>query len=159
MKKSVSLFLAPLILLFAACASSANSRGNLIEPEFIVHQIGGTAFAARHITGPISVNLQVDVINHSDEALQLDQMRMETIGDVGAYVIAAQNRPFGKTIGPGQQRTFELWLPAQAEDTITGNNGPVTVRGIAYFSSSIGKFQKIFITQLNDGMNGQRAPQ
>ena len=159
MKKSASLLFVPLLLALLSCGTSSNSKGNLIEPEFAVHQIGGTGFAARHITGPISVNLKVDVTNRSDEPLRLEQMRMETIGDVGAYVIAAQNRPFGKTIAPGQQQSFELWLPAQAEDTITGNNGPVTVRGIAYFSSSIGKFQKIFITQLNDGMHGQRQPQ
>ena len=51
--------------------------------------------------------------------------------------------------------TIKLWAPAQVEQTISGPNGPVTVRTIAYFHTRLGSFQKIYITELNDGMGGQ----
>jgi hypothetical protein len=134
-----------------------DSAVDIIDPVFEVHQVGGTGQAARNVTGPISVNYRIGITNRSSEALTLQQLRMETLGQ-GAYVVQPTSRPFERLIGPGKTEVIEVWLPAFAQDTILGANGPVTIRGTAYFNSSLGKLQRIFMQQLNDGMGGQRRP-
>jgi hypothetical protein len=81
-------------------------------------------------------------------------MQFESMG-MGAYTIAPQTRPMNRSIAPDHFETVELWIPVQVEDTILGANGPVTLRGIAYFDSSVGKFSQVFIQQLNSGGSGR----
>ena len=158
----VILFASLTILATASCASAPKTMqdmpAQLIPPDFVVRQVGGPAYAARHVTGPISVNLQIDVINKSAEKLKVEHIRIETIGE-GAYTIRPETRSFGREIQPNNVETLEVWLEGIARDTILGNSGPVTIRGTAYFDSEYGKFQKIFMQELNDGMKGQRDPQ
>ncbi len=170
MKKnlSVSFFIPLLLLTVVSCASQKqstvestareNGTARLIPPDFVVRQVGGPSYAARHVTGPISVNLQIDVINRSAETLKVDHIRLETIGE-GAYTIRPETRSIGKSIEPNKMVTLEVWLSGEAQDTILGNSGPVTIRGTAFFDSEYGKFQKVFMQQLNDGMKGQRSTQ
>lgn len=170
MRKSVqcSLFLTLLVVTVVSCASQKqgtvekamreNGTARLIPPDFVVRQIGGPSYAARHVTGPITVNLQIDVINKSAETLKVDHIRLETVGE-GAYTIRPETRSFGKSVEPNKMTTLEVWLSGEAQDTILGNSGPVTIRGTAYFDSEYGKFQKVFMQQLNDGMKGQRSSQ
>ena len=159
MKKGAVLLilLAAAPILLTAC-SSGRSRVALTPPDVVVRQVGGLPLAARHVTGPISVNLLLDVMNKASEDIRLEQVRVETVG-LGAYTIIPTSRPFDQRIAPNRVETVEMVLPATAESTIIGANGPVTIRGIAYFNSEFGKFQRVFTQQLNDGMNGQRRPQ
>jgi hypothetical protein len=157
-RKAVVLLAATAALVTVACAS-ANSAANLLPPDFVVRQIGGMPFAARHVEGPISVNLEVDVINRSEEVLTLEQLRLETIGDVGAYVLRPQTLPFNRAIKPQHVETVTMTVPAISQSTIVGANGPVTIRGVAYFKSDVGKFRRIFMQPINDGMRGNRQPQ
>jgi len=147
-------------VLVAGCASAKkdNRSAGIIEPDFVVRQIGGVPIAARHESGPISLNLEVDVINRSAEPITLQRIQLETVG-LGAYSLPSTSRPFANTIEPGHVTTVKLVLPAQAQDTIQGANGPVTMRGIGYFDSEFGKFQKVFMQQVNDGMRGQPQAQ
>jgi hypothetical protein len=145
-------------LVLAISCSSSRSSAKLIEPDFVVRQKGTIPFVARHVTGPIPVNFEVDIINKSDEELVLQQLRLETIGQ-GAYVLPQSTRPFDRKIKPNHVETVELVLNASAQDTIQGSNGPVTIRGVAYFNSPYGKFQKTFMQQINDGMKGQPLAQ
>jgi hypothetical protein len=104
------------------------------------------------------VNLEVDVINRSSEPITLQQITLETVG-LGAYNLSSTSRPFDTTIEPGHVETVKLLLTGQAQGTIQGANGQVTMRGIGYFDTEFGKFQKVFLQQLNDGMRGQPQAQ
>jgi hypothetical protein len=154
MTRSAAVVLAVSVVLLSLSCASRPPQAQLLEPDFVVRQIGTLPFAARHVTGPIPVTLAVDVINKSDEELTLEQVRLETVG-LGAYILPATSRPFDRLIRARHVETVELSLNASAQDTIQGANGPVTIRGTAYFKSPYGKFQKTFMQQVNDGMKGQ----
>lgn len=143
--------LSALFLLAAGCASRVNSSANLLEPEFRIRQLGGQAYAARHVQGAISVNLQIEIINRSAESLQVDRIQVESMG-AGAYSLPTASRPFGRAIPPEHIEVFEMWVPANAENTILGSNGPVTIRSVVFFTSAVGKFQKVYVRQVNDQM-------
>ncbi|MGA7615898.1 MAG: hypothetical protein WBX15_12045 [Thermoanaerobaculia bacterium] len=145
------------VLVFSACASD-RMPANLAEPEFNLRQVEGQAFAARHEAGAISVKFQLDVHNRSSEPLTLDRVQLESMG-YGAYTVPKTDRPFAKVIRPHQVETVDLWIPAVAENTIEGSNGPVTLRGTAYFKSPVGNFQRIFVQQVNAGSNRAFTPE
>jgi hypothetical protein len=140
---------APLLLIvfFLAC-SSTQHPANLLEPEFRIRQVGGQAQVARHMQGAIAVNLEMEIINRSSEPLTVERIQVESMG-AGAYTIPSTSRPFEKVIPPDRIEVFDLWAPANAENTILGANGPVTVRSVVTYRSPLGKFQKIYVRQVN----------
>lgn len=151
------------LLPVVGCTSSTASipdqvPASLIEPAFKIRQVVGQAFAARHESGPISVKFELDVLNRSSEPLTLERVQLESVG-YGAYTLRRSSVPFEKVIQPRTIETVELWAPAYAESTISGSNGPVTVRAIAYFDSPVGRFQKIFVQQVNAGDTGPLGAQ
>jgi hypothetical protein len=138
-------------LVLLACASGSKMPANLIEPEFRIRQVGGQAYAARHVQGPISVNLQIEIINRSAEPLTVERIQIESMG-AGAYTMPMATRPFGKAIPANHIDIFEIWAPATVENTILGANGPVTLRSVVFFDSPVGKFRKVYVQQVNDQM-------
>lgn len=148
------------IAVLGGCASAArdNRTAGIIEPDLVIRQIGGVAIVAQNVRGPISLNLEVDVINRSAEPITLQRITLETVG-LGAYDVSSTSRPFDKTIQPGTVETVKMLLTGQAQGTIQGANGQVTMRGIGYFDTEFGKFQRVFLQQVNDGMRGQPQPQ
>jgi len=146
--------------LLAACGTSQQATSNmsrkearaaadLIAPQILIQQISRTPIAARHVTGPLPINFRLSVLNHSPAILTLTRVRVESMGE-GAYTLISNSQAFNKRIDPAQEGSVEFWVPAQAERTILGSNGPVTIRGIAYFNSPTGKFQKVFVQQVHD---------
>jgi hypothetical protein len=158
--KALTLIVIFSIAVIAGCASAKrdNRTAGIIQPDMVIRQIGGVAIAARNQVGPISVNLEVDVINRSAEPIKLQQITLETVG-LGAYNLVSTSRPFDTTIEPGHVETVKLLLTGQSQGTIQGANGPVTMRGIGYFDTEFGKFQRVFLQQVNDGMRGQPQAQ
>jgi|GEM_PF-458958 len=161
-------FLTPVIVALVAfgCASSHNDStsgygdkapAQLVEPDIKMWQVGSTPFVARHETGASSVRLAIRVLNNSSEPLTLDRVQVQSMG-IGAYTIPSSTQPIGKSIAPNKFEQFEFWIPVQVEDTITGANGPVSLRGIAYFTSSTGRFRQVFLDTLNDQMSGSQNP-
>lgn len=145
---------AAVLLLAVSCSGNRQPAAQLIEPDFVIRQTSTIPMAARHVTGPIPVSFQVDVINKSAETLTLEQIKLESVG-LGAYALPQTSRPFDREIRPNHVETVDLELIASARNTIQGSNGPVTIRGTAFFKSPYGKFQKTFLQQINDGMRGQ----
>ena len=141
--------LVALFLLTAACGTTSRSTPKLIPPEITIQQISTTAMAARHSTGPLPVNFRVAVSNHSGETLTLTRVRVESVGE-GAYTLTSTSQAFAREIAPDATESVEFWAPAVAQMTILGSNGPVTIRGIAYFNSPVGAFQQQFLQQVND---------
>lgn len=148
-RSSLPVLLVTLLLLTAACGTTSRSTPNLIPPVITILQISTTASAARHSTGPLPVNFRVAVSNRSGETLTLTRLRVESVGE-GAYDLASNSQAFAKVIPPDATESVEFWAPAVAQTTILGSNGPVTIRGIAYFDSPVGSFQQMFIQQVND---------
>ncbi|HVT02631.1 MAG TPA: hypothetical protein VHL58_04560 [Thermoanaerobaculia bacterium] len=155
-------FLAPLILTLVAvaCSSTGTNKGSgymekvpetLSEPDIHISQVGGTPIVARHETGARSVRLSIRVLNTSSEPLTLDRVEVQSMGS-GAYTIPSGDHSIGKVIAPNQVGEFQFWVQVEVEDTILGANGPVSIRAIAFFTSSAGRFRQVLVQNLNDQM-------
>ncbi len=156
--------LVSLVLILSACGSAGNSASDvtpsgLIPPEVEIRQIGGVGgAAARNITGPIAIQLQATVLNQSSEALTLERIEVQSLG-AGAYTVQPTTRPFRDAIiASGATQSYEFFVSGTAEDTVMGVNGPVTMRVTAYFNSSLGRFRKIYVQQVNDQLSRPRSP-
>lgn len=148
MHRRLAAFL-PLLLVLAACSSAPRAR--LIEPDFRIVQISKTGDAARHMTGPVSINYHAEVMNNSSEEIRLKRIQLESMGD-GAYAVRPTTHPFDVPIPPNQIAAVEFWAPAVIEvATIVGANGPVTLRAKVEFESGDGMFQQIYVQQVNAG--------
>jgi hypothetical protein len=154
----VLVFIFPIL---TACSGNSSWRDDapvgLIPPELNIRQTQGQAFAARHVQGPISVKFEIDVFNPSSESIELQRLALESMG-MGAYTLQSSAKPFKENVAPGKTQTVEMWAPANANSTISGANGPVTVRIQANFRSEFGKFQKIYIKQVNAGESTPATP-
>lgn len=143
------------LLTLTSCASADNRmKANIIPPELAIRQISRAGAVSTHLSGPISVNFQVDVENKSQEPIRLERLEVQSVG-AGAYEISTQSRPFNQSIAPDRVESVRFWLPANAGDTIVGANGPVTVRVTAYFDSSLGQFREVYMRTINDPLTNR----
>jgi hypothetical protein len=148
----------------AGCSSMKSDSGmgqtnvDIIHPEVTLSQVSAVPAAARHAEGGLPVKFQVRVANKAMETITLKNVTLVSMGR-GAYEVAQTSRPFSLTVKPDGYETAEFWVPANvADSTITGANGPVTMRIVAHFDSPVGQFDEIVIQQVN-GLAAQGAAQ
>ena len=67
----------------------------------------------------------------------------------GAYTLPSFSRAYDQRIDAGASEVFDLWGSATTDPTITGANGPVTIRTVAQFDSSAGRFQTVVVQQVH----------
>ena len=146
--RTIRCFVPALLVLAAGCSTIDNAKVDLIPPEIQVQQVGGPGVAGSHVSGGLSVNFKIRVFNPGGEAVTLQRLDFSTIAS-GAYTIQGASRPFDAKIAPGQFVELQAWIPAEAEDTIIGVNGPVTLRVSAFFDSAVGKFRKVYTLNIN----------
>jgi len=151
MRKAVAL-----ALLFAACAS--NSKAPVTRPEVRIAQISGVPVAARHVTGPIPVQYAVRVTNRASEPITLKRIDVSSMAD-GAYTVRASSTPFNVTIAPEKHGEVDFWANAIVEQaTISGANGPVTLRLVLFFDTPVGPFEEIVVRQVNESAGAASGP-
>lgn len=141
----------------AGCSSIDNAEVDLIPPEVGLRQLGGPGLAGSHVSGPLSVNLRLTVFNPSGETITLKRVDFSTVTQ-GAYTVSNVSRPFEKVIGPNQGIELDTWIPANAEESIVGNNGPVTMRVTAFFGSEVGQFRKVYTINVNTDLSPNPKP-
>jgi hypothetical protein len=152
MRKAVVFSL--LLLVIVACRSG-HTKAPVPLPEVTIVQTAGVATAARDVTGPIPVRYAVRVRNKATVPITLKTIQAQSIG-AGAYTLVSTSRPFNTTIAPDSYQDVEFWASAIVErQTITGANGPVTLRLILYFDSPLGSFQDVVVQQVNDRLTGE----
>ena len=123
-------------------------KSPITEPEIVIEQISSVAPAARGISGGISVHYRLHVRNAANEPVTLKRVDLSSVG-YGSYDIGPLSRPFDVTIAPGRESSVEFWAPAQISDpSITGANGPVTLRAIMLFDSPAGQLQTMVTQQV-----------
>ena len=146
-----------------SCTSMKSDSGlgqapaDLIRPEVTVTQLSGIPSAARHVDGGLPINYRIQVANKAGETITLKHITVVSMGR-GAYNVPQTSRPFQLDVKPEAFGTADFWVPATADSTISGANGPVTLRVVAHFDSPVGQFDEIVIQQVN-GMSGQTGQQ
>ncbi|MEO5760049.1 MAG: hypothetical protein ABIQ51_24710 [Mesorhizobium sp.] len=147
----------------AGCASMKSDSGqgqtkvDIIRPEVTLSQLSSVPAAARHSDGGLPIKFRVRVSNRSMEEITLKNLTLVSMGR-GAYDVEQTSRPFSMTVKPDGTDTADFWVPAVADSTILGANGPVTMRVIAHFDSPIGQFDEIVVQQVS-GTAAANGPQ
>jgi hypothetical protein len=152
-----------LTLTAAGCASSRSDSGlgaaqvKLAEPEITIRQLSTVPSAARHVEGGVPVRYAVRVENRAGEPITLKRVVAVSVGE-GAYRVQASS-PFNKKIEPEHYETVDFWAPAYVDNaTITGANGPVTLRVTTYFDSPVGQFQHVVVQQVHEDLGDPNVP-
>jgi hypothetical protein len=151
MGRNELLFLAALI--FASCASSQNAgtvtKAKLPEPEIGLEQAVGPA-ELNYPYGPIEVQYRLAVENRAAQPITLIRVDVGTLNPAGgAYSLRRNFYNFRETIPPNSGKVVSFWAHAFGWGRGIRENEPVTIRGIAYFESPSGTFQKVFIRELS----------
>jgi hypothetical protein len=136
------------LFLAAGCASSASGP----QPEIELAQTSVVADAARHVTGGMPVQFRISIRNTLATPITLKRVELQSVGG-GAYTLAPVSRTFDQVIAVGGVQTIDLWGPATAEQTISGANGPVTIRATAQFDAPGGSFQTVVMRQVHANVN------
>lgn len=146
--KTSSLVVA-LALLTISCSSGGRMPADLLPPEIEMVQFGDYSFALQY-SGPTSITFQVSITNKSSEMITIRQLQLASVG-TGAYVLRRDPHFLNKDIPPGETLVATINVPAFAQGGNTGSREPVTVRGTAYFDSEYGLFQRVFLSNFQQG--------
>jgi hypothetical protein len=145
----------PLLLVitavFASCASSkqAGSKPKIPEPGIGIEQTVGPAQLG-YPYGPIEVKYDLGVQNNAPETITLIRIDIQSINPGGgAYSLRHNFYNFKQPIPPNSIGVVSFWAKAFSWGRGMREMEPVSVRGVAYFESPSGAFQKIFIRELS----------
>ncbi|HUP64555.1 MAG TPA: hypothetical protein VM557_04680 [Thermoanaerobaculia bacterium] len=141
------------LLTLALGCSSSKLPGGMEEPEIQVAQVGDYTFSLRY-RGPITVGLRLAVANPSEEPILLKQVSFANIGE-GAYFVRTEPHYINQEIPPGKTLITDLSIPAFSVGGPTSSRYPVTLRGMAYFESDLGNFQRSFIGNFRQDLGMQ----
>ncbi|HET7435044.1 MAG TPA: hypothetical protein VFN10_10080 [Thermoanaerobaculia bacterium] len=153
--RKLSLLLLPLIVACAShnAAQDANTVQVSAHPQILIVQRSSMPVAAQHVEGGLPVKYAMRVDNPTGEPITLTHITMQTVGG-GAYTLNPNSQPFNKVIEPGATATVEFWMPAYVTyDTVSGSNGPVTVRAQVRFKTAAGSFEETTVQQVGADMN------
>ncbi len=151
------------VLLLASCSTMhpdktlGRATAKLIEPDISISQLSSVPAAAEHVSGGLPVRYRLRVANRSAEEITLKRITLQSMG-AGAYTVRPTSQPFNTKVAPDAFESVEFWVPAVVEyDTTLGSNGPVTLRLILQFDSSVGVFQETVVRQVSAaGVAGTR---
>jgi len=134
------------LVTIAGCSSTA--KLNVVEPDIILNQLVGPSDLG-YPGGLIEVRYEMQVANRDPHPITLKRVEIQSISG-GAYRLRREAFPYDITIQPGGATEINFWMRALQAGTFgRGSNEPVTIRGVVYFNSPAGAFQKMFIRELS----------
>jgi hypothetical protein len=140
------LMMTALLLAFGCATNSAPPAG---EPEVTLVQLSRVAEGTQFDTGPVSAHFAVEVRNPTTAPLHLDRVAVQSIGG-GAYDLPSYSQAFDVTIAPKESRSVDFWAPAYVTNpTVSGTNGPVTIRAMLELDAAGKKFQKVVVQNIS----------
>jgi hypothetical protein len=147
---------AVLFLLIAAIGCAAGNSGGT-SPAVTISQVSKVEplrIAVRtldpSVPNAVPVDYEVKVTNPFDYPISLTSVEIETVGESGAYSMKRVRHGFALTIAPRATAALPIraWV-RPLQETDTGDvNGPVTVHGVASFSSEAGAMKTRFAARV-----------
>lgn len=147
MKNAIVMLLATAVI--AGCASSKTPQAKFPEPSVGLEQVVGPA-ELNYPYGPIQVKYNLGVQNNASfpiTVLRIDVQSLNPPG--GAYQLRHDFYYFKETIPANSSKVIPFWANAYAWGRTMRDTEPVTFRGIVFFDTPSGKYQKIFMAELN----------
>ena len=144
-----------LVSVMPGCVSSARPE-SVAQPTLAIARIGGPSGSGvtRQLRGAFSLSFALQVRNEADVPLGLYRVELESVGP-GAYEIARVSQAFDRTIAPGATETVEMWAVAVAGRSVTGLEGPVTIRAIFHFEAEGETFREVLTRNLRGGLSAR----
>jgi len=136
-------------LIAFACASGVAPDESKLAPEIEVAQLSGPGDQG-YPPGLFQVELALQIRNTSAEPLTLIQLDLQPMGGGGPYVLRQETYYFNETIAPQQEHALSFWANAFTTGDYRSIDAyaPVSIRGVATFSSPAGTVRKIFVKVL-----------
>ena len=130
------------LLTVAGCSSSPSAVTAPTEVHLV--QLVGPA-ELNYPRGDIEIQFGLRITNQSPAAIRLRQIQMTAVGAGGPYRLINRTYFFNDEIAGNSSRDVTWWARAVAEGNPNAldRNAPVSVRAIAMFESTDGRFQKI----------------
>lgn len=139
------------LFLTLGCSSTQSLPDGIREPEVALAQVyAGEGLFQR--PGQVSVPYVIQVTNTSDVSITLERVQLRSIG-AGSYEV---NQTVGierQEIAPGETRQIPFSAWAVSSGGSMNAAVPTTVRAVAHFDSSRGRFRSVF-TETLGGMGG-----
>lgn len=147
MKRFVLLLLFTVV--FASCASSKQAGPKRPEPGIGLEQVVGPAELG-YPYGPIELKYNLAVQNNANEPITLIRVDIQTINPAGgAYSLRRDFYNVRQIVPPNSVGVVSFWAKGYGWGRGPRETEPVSIRGIAYFESPTGTFQKVFIRELS----------
>jgi len=140
-------------IVLASCASSKSTSSSIPkmpEPGIGIEQVVGPADLG-YPYGPIDVKYNLAVQNNAAVAITLTRVDLRSDQGAtgsGAYTLRRDFYNFKQEIPPNSIGVVTFWAHAYSFGHNMRDTEPVTVRGVAYFSTPTGPTQKVFIREL-----------
>jgi hypothetical protein len=150
MRSPASLSLAAILLLATACSSSSSGgpTAKIIPPTLDILQIVGPPELG-YPEGPMEVKYEFRITNNSSEPITLQKVQVSTSNPSGgAYRITRREYFMKQTIAPNSTASTEVWVRAYGFGRSMRENEPVTLKGVASFSTPVGSHSQFFIKEL-----------
>ena len=134
-----------LLLAVVGCASGGGA-GAANEPQVKVEQISKVQKMNLETRTGLPVDYRITIHNPLDQEITLTALEIETVGVSGAYRLKRVRESFDRRIAPKATDAIEIraWV-STLQETETGEvTGPVSIRGLARFSTPNGPVQSTF---------------
>ncbi len=136
------------ILLIAGCASQSNNvKVDIAQPHVEIEQLSSVPVAAQHVTGGVPVQYRMTITNNAQIPITLMRVDVRSMGQ-GAYDVQPNSKPYSLAIGPGETQTIDFWVPTNVVPSVAGANGAVALQLRTEYSSSVGQFQNVTVSQV-----------
>jgi hypothetical protein len=138
-------------LVFAAsiaCATSPSTPS--AGPTVTISQQSVIARNDVPMPGGVPLDYQLTIRNPRADAVTLTSVEIETVGLSGAYSMRRVRHAFALTVQPQATETLLIraWVQKLQETDSGDVNAPVTVRGVAHFSSAAGSVKSSFAARV-----------
>jgi hypothetical protein len=145
-----------LLLLVTAigCASGSSVRSSPDVKISQVSRVTPVRVAVLPLDEPVShgvpVDYDIEVTNPFDYPLSLASVELETVGVSGAYSMSRVRHSFSVIIKPksATKLAIRAWVQPLQDTDVGDVNGPVTVRGVASFTSEAGAMKTAFAARV-----------
>jgi hypothetical protein len=149
MKQKAVPFLAVMLLLAAACSSSSGgTTAKIIPPTLDIFQVVGPSELG-FPEGPMELKYEFRITNNSSEPITLQKVQLSTSNPIGgAYRITRRDYFMKTTIAPNTTASTDVWVRAYGFGRSMREAEPVTLKGVASFSTPVGSHSQFFIKEL-----------
>jgi hypothetical protein len=140
-----------LLVIAIGCASAGTSPQVTISQ---VSKVEPVRLAVRtldpSVPNGVPVDYEIHVTNPFDYPVTLTSVEVETVGTAGAYSMKRVRHAYSLNIQPRSAAVLPIRTWVQPlQDTDAGDvNGPVTVRGLASFTSQAGATKSSFAARV-----------